>query len=164
MRPHSRKKSLGSIALCQLYLGSGIRCLSARCAKISRIRCVLSRILHLLSLEIFFAVEEITHHQNQCGNFIFFTYWWISSFFQFLQMFWFGFSFCEKRLTTCPAVKVKTQFKIFFKLLFTLILSYNPNNGCFSKFNLFSNIILNTNLRDLFAILIEIYVFLKRKI
>jgi hypothetical protein len=59
------------MTLGQLYLCSCIRSFGTL-RKISRIRCVLSRILHsVIILEYFFVVKETTHHQNQ-RNIIFF--------------------------------------------------------------------------------------------
>jgi hypothetical protein len=89
--------------------------------EISRIRCVLSRILHsTITLEIFF-VMEITHHQI--------SMWKFHSLYILMDFFYFSgsykcfgiwsFHFCEKRLTTCPPVKVRNSNSSRYSLSFS---------------------------------------------
>jgi hypothetical protein len=118
--------------------------MSALCAKISRIRCVLSRILHsTITLEIFFCCDGITHHQISMWKFHSLLH--TDGFFYFsgsYKCLGFGRSiFCENVWLLSTAVKLGTLIRQDI-LASTLILSYNPNNSCFSKFNTsFSNII-----------------------
>ena len=124
---------------------------SARCAKISRIRCVLSRILHsVMILDIFFCCEGDNSSSNTKVDISFsFTKRWISSIFPVpTKVLGLGRSiFCEKRFTTWPpAVKVKNSNSSRYSFSFSSLWFWVtiPTIAVFSKFiTSFSNIFLN---------------------